>query len=201
MFRKQFNLSSILLIIAGNVYCIWYYINHPNDFASIVWIYWFQSIIIGFFNFLDLLTIKNYDASDLKMNGKPVTSDNKGCVAWFFLIHFGIFHFVYAVFLLVLFGIQSIDKLVLILGVSVFLLESIMNYIRQKKLERDLQFNIGTLFFLPYLRIIPMHMMILLPAFFGWKPSLLFLVLKMGADLLSYFIYMHLSVKKNAELN
>lgn len=64
-----------------------------------------------------------------------------------------------------------------------------------------MQFNIGALFFLPYLRIIPMHMMILLPAFFGWKPSLLFLGLKTGADLLSYFIYQHLSLNKKAELN
>lgn len=199
MFRKQFNLSSILLIIAGNVYCIWYYINNPNDFATIVWIYWFQSIIIGFFNFLDLLTIEIFDASDLKINSKPVTPGNKGCVAWFFLLHYGIFHFVYAVFLLVDFGIQSIDKLVFLFGVSVFLLEAIMNFIRQKKLEKEVKFNIGSMFFLPYFRIIPMHMMILLPAFFGWKPSLLFLGLKMGADLLSYIVYQHISIKQNAE--
>jgi Family of unknown function (DUF6498) len=189
MLKKVFSNPSFLFLLAGNLYCIWYYENHPNAFTTVVWIYWFQSICIGLFNFLDLLTVKNYDTGDLKINNKPVTAGNKGCVAWFFFFHYGFFHIGYAVFLLVGPGIRSVDKIMLLLGVSVFFLESILNFIRQKQIERTLTINIGTMFFLPYLRIIPMHLMILLPAFFGWKPSLLFLGLKMGADILSFLLY------------
>ena len=198
MLKKIISNPSILFLLAGNIYCIWYYEKHPGDFATIVWIYWFQSITIGIFNFLDLYTIKNYDATNFKMNDKPVTESSKGCAAWFFLLHYGFFHFCYGIFLLVFFSINGVSKKVLLLGVATFFLESIMNFIRQKQLERSVTFSIGTMFFLPYLRIVPMHLMIILPAFLGWKPSLLFLGLKMGTDILSFLFYHHLYSKNKA---
>lgn len=198
MLKKYFTDPSFLFLIAGNIYCIWYYQNHPNAFATVIWIYWFQSVTIGLFNFLDLLTNKNYAPADVTINGKPVRAGANGCLAWFFLVHYGIFHLVYAVFLLVDFGISSINKMILLIGIATFFLESIMNFIRQRRSERSLGANIGIMFFLPYLRIIPMHLMILLPAFLGWKPSLLFLVLKMGADIFSYLIYHFINNKEQA---
>lgn len=201
MLKKIFSNPAIIFLFAGNIYCIWYYENNPGSFPTVVWIYWFQSITIGLFNFLDLLTIKNYDATDLKMNNKPVTAGNKGCAAWFFLFHFGMFHIVYAVFLLAGIGTRSVSRGVLLLGIATFFLEAIINFMRQKQMERTVKFNLGTLFFLPYLRIIPMHLMILLPAFFGWAPSLLFLVLKMGADILSFVLYHHIYAKNKSSGN
>ena len=196
MFKKIINNPSIFFLLGGNLYCIWYYVNHPEDFATVVWIYWVQSIIIGLFNFFDLLTIKKYDASNFKMNDQPLQPGNKGCTAYFFFLHFGFFHVAYAFFLLMDVGINNVSKKMFLLGLAVFLAESIFNFMRQKQLEKSVTFNIGTLFFLPYLRIIPMHLMILLPAFFGWKPSLLFLNLKMGADILSYIFYRSLLSKR-----
>lgn len=195
MIKRIFSSPSLLFLIIGNLYCIWYYENHADSFPTIVWIYWFQSVIIGLFNFLDLLTIKNYTSGDFKMNNKPVTSENKGCTAWFFLVHYGGFHLAYFVFLVSQLGVRGIDFLVLLLGVAAFFLESILNFIRQKQLERTITFNLGTMFMLPYLRIIPMHLMILGPAFLGWKPSLIFLVLKTVADILSFLLYHHIYSK------
>ncbi len=192
MLKRLFSNPSILFLLAGNLYCIWYYENHPGSFATIVWIYWFQSIIIGFFNFLDLLTVKNFDSADFKMNDKPVTTGNKGCAAWFFLFHFGFFHIGYGVFLLVTYSILTVDKVIWMLGVATFLMESVFNFMRQKQIERTVKVNLGIMFFMPYLRIIPMHLMILLPTFIGWTPSLLFLVLKTVADILSYLLYHHI---------
>jgi hypothetical protein len=195
MLKKYFSNPAIYFLLAGNIYCIWYYQNHPNAFATIVWIYWFQSITIGFFTFLDLLTIKNADPSNFTLNDKQAISSNKGCAAWFFLVHFGAFHFVYGIFLLVDFGVRPVNKLVFLLGIASFFLESILNFIRQKQIERTQSIQLGQIFFLPYLRIIPMHLMILLPAFLGWKPSILFLVLKMGADILSFLAYQYINGK------
>jgi hypothetical protein len=42
-----------------------------------------------------------------------------------------------------------------------------------------------------------MHLMILLPAFLGWKPNMLFLVLKMAADILSFILYQKQYKKSN----
>ena len=186
--KKLLSNPSVLFLIVGNLYCIWYYQKYPGDFATIVWIYWFQSIIIGFFNFLELLTAKNTSGEITATNNSSVKF-TKGCAAWFFLFHYGTFHLVYFVFLLVDFDSTSVKKLVLLLGIATFFLESMIGFIRHKAIEKTEKVNIGLLFFLPYLRIILMHLMILLPKFFGMEPSLLFLVLKMGADLLAFRIY------------
>jgi len=192
---------SLLFLVAGNLYCIWYFQNHPDGFATVVWIYWFQSITIGLFNFLFLLTVKNFNGGNFTMNNKPVKAENKGCMAWFFLVHYGFFHLGYAVFLLVDFGVRSIDTQLLLIGVVAFFLESILGFIRQKQMESRMSFQISTLFFMPYLRIVPMHLMILLPAFLGWKPSLLFLVLKMVADFLSFILLNHQYEKNDVKVN
>jgi hypothetical protein len=55
-------------------------------------------------------------------------------------------------------------------------------------LQKTMSINFGKLFLLPYLRIVPMHLTILAPALFGLKPSTIFLVLKMIADLVMYFV-------------
>jgi hypothetical protein len=189
MLKRLFSNPSLFFLLLGNLYCIRYFQKHPDGFATVVWIYWFQSVIIGLFNFLFLLTIKNFDASNFTVNGKPATNINKGCMAWFFLGHYGFFHFVYAIFLLVGFGLGALDTQLLLIGVVAFFLESILNFIRQKQLESYGAFQIGAMFFMPYVRIIPMHFVILLPAIFGWQPSLLFLILKMVADIISFMLY------------
>ena len=200
MFKNLFSSPSFLFLLAGNIYCIWYYQNNPGAFTTVIWIYWFQSITIGLFNFLDLLTIKNFDAGEMRLNDQPVTTSNQGCTAWFFLVHYGFFHLGYAIFILKDFGVRSVNTTVLLLGVGTFFLEAIIGFVRQKQLERTVKFNIGSLFSFPYLRIVPMHLMILLPAFLGWKPSVVFLGLKMGADIISFLLYHHI-YSKNQVVN
>ena len=197
MLKRYFTNPSFLLLLGGNLYCIWYYQNHPNGFTTIVWVYWLQSVIIGLFNFANLLTIKNYGAGEFKFNGEPVTSTNKGCLAFFFLVHYGGFHLGYALFLLIDIGIRNVDKAFLLIGVAAFFMESLSGFIKHKQQAAKTTLNIGSMFFLPYLRVVPMHLMILIPKFTSLKPSLIFLVLKMVADILSYMLYQHLYNKNN----
>ena len=196
MFKKITADPALLFLLAGNVYCIWYYQKYPGGFGTVVWIYWFQSIIIGLFNFLQLITFKNKMPEAAPIENMKGTLSG-GCAAWFFLLHYGAFHLAYFFILLFKFDIFSVKKIVVLIGIAVFLLESLFNFIRQKRNENYAAINGGLVFFLPYLRVIPMHLMILLPAFIGWEPSLLFLVLKTGADLLSFKLY-HFIYRKNA---
>ena len=188
MFKKYFSNPYLLMLLASNIYCIWYFNSHSNGFVTVVWIYWLQSVIIGFFNFVDLLTIKNYDAGDTTINGKPLTEKSKGCLPWFFAVHFGIFHIVYMIFIAVYLGI-NVDKRFFLIGVAAFLLESLSSFIRRKNAEQQIKFDIGSIFFLPYLRVIPMHLMIMGSVFLSVQPSLIFLVLKTIADILSFMWY------------
>jgi Family of unknown function (DUF6498) len=188
MLKKLNPDPALLFLLAGNLYCIWYYDKYPNGFATVVWIYWFQSIIIGLFNFLQLITYKDQIPDAAAIENTRGTLGGS-CAAWFFLFHYGAFHLAYFFVLLFKFDVFSVKKIVLLIGIAVFLLESLLNFIKVKREEKTAEVNAGMLFFLPYLRIIPMHLMILLPTFIGWEPSLLFLVLKTGADLLSFQLY------------
>jgi len=114
-------------------------------------------------------------------------SSSTGCSAFFFLFHYQFFHVVYAIFLLTQFN-GPIDFSFLMITWAVICLELIMSFIRNKQLQKTMSVNYGKLFMLPYLRIVPMHLTILAPAFLGWKPSTIFLVLKMIADLIMYLI-------------
>lgn len=173
-----------LLLI--NSYLIYYYLQNPTEFNTIVWIYWLQSILIGFFTFIELLKAENPDETSMKMNDQPVTKKNIGCAAFFFLFHFGFFHLVYAIFLLTGFSAGANAKIVLITG-GIFLVESTIDLIRRRSTKKEGEKeNIGKMFFVPYLRIIPMHLMILLPGLLGYGASVTFLVLKTLADIGMY---------------
>ena len=195
MLKKYFINPSFIFLIIANLYCIWYYQNHVSGFATVVWIYWLQSVIIGLFNFADLLTLKNFEAGSFTLNDAPVNQTNKGCTALFFLVHYGGFHLGYALFLLIDIGIRNVDKNFLLIGVAAFLLESLWSFIKHKQTAQLIKPNIGTMFFLPYLRVLPMHLMILIPKFTGIQASLVFLVLKMFADVVSYIIYQRIYAK------
>jgi len=52
-----------LLII--NIAIIVYYLHYNTGFKTLVWIYWAQSVLIGFFTFLELATIKNIESEVL----------------------------------------------------------------------------------------------------------------------------------------
>lgn len=173
-----------LLLI--NSYLIYYYLQNPTEFNTIVWIYWLQSILIGFFTFIELLKVENPDETSMKMNDQPVTKKNIGCAAFFFLFHFGFFHLVYAIFLLTGFSAGANAKIVLITG-GIFLVESTLDLIRRRTSKKEGEKeNIGKMFFVPYMRIIPMHLMILVPPLLGFGTSVIFLILKMLADIGMY---------------
>lgn len=174
-------------LVLMNSYLIYYYLQQPDEFNTIIWIYWLQSILIGFFNFIDLMTVKNPDESSMKMNNQPVTKSNMGCAAWFFLFHFGFFHFVYAIFLLTS-NLKGANGKIILISAGIFLAESTIQLIRKKRIPETEKVNVGKMFFTPYLRIVPMHLVILLPSFLGIAGSLIFLVLKMIADVGMYLL-------------
>ena len=189
MLKRIITDPAFIFLLLINAYCIWYYQAHPNEFNSLVFLYWGQSVLIGLFNFVDMLTVKNVIPGSIKLNEKPVTdtAERKGCSAFFFLVHYGFFHFVYGIFILIYTKLDINFKFVWI-GLAAFSLNLIIQFIQHKQLQQTTAANLSTMFFLPYLRIIPMHLMIILPAFFHVQASILFLLLKTAADIIMYLI-------------
>jgi hypothetical protein len=89
---------------------------------------------------------------------------------------------------LVLLDFRNIDFSFIKLALLAVLVNTIISFIKNKIDYKNHPPNLDTMFFLPYLRIVPMHLMILLPAFLGWQPSLVFLVLKAIFDVLGHLI-------------
>ena len=190
MIKRLLTDPSFLLLLAINLYCIYYYEQNPTEFKTLVWLYWFQSVLIGLFNFLDLLTVKNGDYSGWSSSSSKL-ENSRGCAAFFFLFHYQTFHLVYSIFIVMqLQGTGKVDFQFLFMGVIAFTLSSLVHFIQSKRQQQTVAVNIAKLFFIPYLRIVPMHIMILGPAFLGWKASTIFLVLKTLADLVMHMLTM-----------
>ena len=175
---------NLWLLLVINIWCIIYYLQNQSAFNTVLWLYWFQSVLIGLFNFMDMLTIPS------PPEGSGQTTEyffnSKGCSAFFFLFHYQMFHLGYAIFILA--SGKPIDKQFLLIGISSFTVNLLLQFIQNKRKQRSTTVNLSTMFFLPYLRIVPMHLMILAPVFLHIQPSTVFLVLKTIADLVMYLI-------------
>ncbi len=191
-------------ILAGNILTIALAMWQHWDLGPLLVIYWAQSVTIGVFHFFRMMKLRQFSTEGFTSNDKPVPETEKGrrSTAWFFAMHFGFFHLIYALFL---FGSLNggpesaltktsgaLDWLWLLLGVIGFVASHAFSY--SKNVTEDLQYrpNLGIMMFLPYLRIIPMHLTIIaggaMQADGGQLVLLLFLILKTGADYLFHIV-------------
>ena len=173
-------------LLAMNLYMIYHYSLYPDSIHTIIALYWVQSVLIGLFNFLDILTLKKVVSGSLTMNDKKM--DSKGCAAFFFLFHYGFFHLAYLIFLFTSIDRQKIDWKFMAIGFWIIVASHAITFIQHKIRYNTLPGNLGYMFFLPYLRIVPMHLMILVPAFLGVSSYMLFLILKTVFDLIMYVV-------------
>jgi hypothetical protein len=174
-------------ILALNIYFIFEFQKNPAHYNTIIWLYWSQSIIIGFFTFLELTTTKNFRTGDLKV--KDAIMSKPGCsTGVFFLLHYGFFHLVYFLFLGSDIGFKGINMGFFKTAILAVSLSQLVYFLQHKLSFRDNPPSLGSMFVQPYIRIIPMHLTILLPAFIGMAPSLVFIVLRTILDVVGYVV-------------
>lgn len=166
----RLDLSAITLILS-NLLVISLALIQNWDISTLLWVYWIQSIIIGFFQFFRILSLKTF-------------------TAFFFVFHYGFFHFIYAIFLSNFFqnspGLNLQD---LLLGSAIFFANHLSSFIQNRVQDEKLKPNIGTLLFQPYIRIIPMHLVLILGIILENQGKLIFfLILKTLADLITHTI-------------
>lgn len=180
---------------------------------TLLWGYWLQSVIIGFFTVLKLIRIGIISASQ-NIFGLILGF----FMAGFFAFHYGMFHLVYSIFLSAMSvgifsdqtpmpSLNTVDwTAVLIIGAS-FFIHHAYSFIRTSFFAPNVTVDpesktgmmigdLGKTMFSPYSRILPMHMTIILGiiiiilfSFTGFAEKLvitLFMLLKTGADLSSH---------------
>jgi hypothetical protein len=195
------NIVTIVLAIIGN----W-------DLATVMFIYWAQSIIIGFFTVVSLLTADSTAlGADLQ---KPIDerggSDKitprfvwtyKCMLAGFFTLHYGLFHWGYYAFIVdsELFGTVNFADPNIWLSCGLFFANHFYSYITYRHEGPKGAGYVNEQFFTPYRRIIPMHLTIIfgsivtlvlqLLGIMSTMPVLvLFLLLKTYSDISAHLI-------------
>lgn len=170
-------LENILVIAV-----VWYQ-NLPP--LSVIWIFWWQSVIIGWFNYRRMRALKQFSTKGLTMNGSPVgeTEKDKKSVANFFLIHYGFFHFGYLIFMLVNGAVKTVAIHWLLITIIGFIWTHRSNYLSLVEADTRNKHNIGTMMFMPYLRVLPMHLAIIFSLGKAGVGFWIFMGLKTLADL------------------
>lgn len=169
----SFSQRSVVALIIANLLPLYgvYYLGW--SISQIVILYWFENVIIGFYNVLKMLYNTKQDIGEVLVNGKPVQGSLTAVKAFmipFFIMHYGLFTFVHGVFIFIFFvfsieqgdiaGSRDIGYLFLN-GLMIFISHGISfftNYIGNDEKSRT---DISTLMFSPYLRIVAMQLVVI----------------------------------------
>lgn len=192
MIKSVFKDPVIYFLLAVNIGLAYAFFNQYISAETILFTYFFQSLTLGLSYFLQIILARKYTVANLKINGKQVdnTVKTKGCMGIFFLFHYGFFHLVYFLFLIVIFDF-NVDYEYLMYGITAFALGELTAVVRHSMLFEGEVRNIGTMMFTPYLRIIPMHLFIIAGGFIGYQHRtifLIFILLKIVSDALMHIV-------------
>jgi hypothetical protein len=186
---------------------------------DVMWIYWSQSVIIGIFNFIKIISLKEFSTEGFRQGNKPVlpTKATKISTGLFFLFHYGFFHLIYSFFLgtfnvITRVSNGSLETNYFLISMAVFFISYLIEFINSKKEQRDELPNIGKIMFAPYIRIIPMHFTIIFGGFIAAAGSffstdtnlfvlVLFLGLKSFVDLISHAVDFNKLEKQNSTIS
>jgi hypothetical protein len=183
---------SVLALLAANVAALAIAWALKMSLRDLMLVYWIQSVIIGVTSCIRILRLERFDTDGFRINNQAVeeTPATKRRVAAFFALHYGFFHLVYLIFIAAPGAPGKLGSLgAYLLCAAVFAINH--GYSMRHNLARDAggRPNIGTLMFLPYARIVPMHATILFGGLFAGTPAFfLFGCLKTLADVVMHVV-------------
>lgn len=180
--------QSLLTLIVSNLLILIFAVLDNWSIAPILFIFWFESVIIGVTTFIRLL-FYSHDSVGSRSNFE------KKFIAFFFAFHYGFFHLVYFIFILAFtFSFDGFSNNgVWFFFNPLFLFSLIIILINKTFSEMynggDYVKSFGQTMIAPYSRIIPMHLTLVFGVFaivlFGNHVFMLilFLILKTSLDI------------------
>jgi hypothetical protein len=206
--------NSALTLVAANLLTLLGVFLFNWDVFSIIVLFWFENLIIGFWNVFKMAKSDNQYPASQQGNTKPQRMTKFPAIP-FFMVHFGGFCLVHGIFLYTTFfeaemgrtAFETVGKMFQMLFTSSLVFGAILlffshgysyfvNYIGKKEYALT---NVKQLLFQPYGRIVVVHMFIFAAANFLTEQSsekqiliIPFVVLKTVIDL-----YGHIKQHKN----
>jgi hypothetical protein len=177
-------------IVASNVLAAVLAIVLDWDVVELMWPFWIQSVVIGYYARKRMLLLRSFSVEGLRFGDRPATEtpkDQRGA-ANFFALHYGFFHFGYFLFLMQRSTQQKfdfVDASLLVVVALAFVFAHRQSHREHVAAVLAGRPNLGALMFMPYLRVVPMHLVILFGATLGGGAAtiLLFTILKTLADI------------------
>ncbi len=169
--------TPLLSLVAANVVTIVLALVEQWDLGAVLFIYWFQSVTIGVFTALSILSIDSGELTGLVTAQAAGAGANLGdmagaigygkfLMAGFFALHYGLFHWGYLSFLTD-FGLvegRIYDPAVL-LACGLFVANHGYSFLHHQHAERLTGNYLKELVMSPYYRIVPMHLTIMVGGF------------------------------------
>lgn len=218
MAKKLFNFSDLFNIsrygastwslLLSNLAVIALAIKGHWSFGEMIWIYWFQSVIIGFFAVIKMVCAGIYQIfwqkEDIELPAivKIFAVPFVLFTPLFFIVHYGAFHLGYALFISALFASLDLTSLARIFpfltGIDVspyvpavslkpifyasliFMLNHLLSFVYN--FRSDIKKSVDYYFTGPYSRVFLMHFTIIIGAMLGKWVMLFFLFLKTIVD-------------------
>lgn len=220
---------ALLGILVANGITLYIALWQEWSVLQLLWPFWIQSVIIGWFARQRILKLDRFCTKGLHIDGRSVkpTVETQEKTARNFGLHYGFFHLGYFVFLLVfsLFAdaqgyieMQNADTgevfpvhvgnvylidLLFYLGLTLsFWVSHSVSHKNNIRADLGNTPNLGALVFLPYARVVPMHLCIIIAIPFGGSDFIwFFILLKTGADMLMHIVEHRILQGKQASLN
>ena len=198
--------QAVLALVASNVLTLFIALVFKWTVLELLWPYWIQNVVIGFYARRRMLKLRQFSAEGFSINDVPATEtpETQRSTANFFTLHYGFFHFGYFMFLAsrsIEAGFTRIDALIYVTVGLAFLLTHGRSH--REHVEADLAHkpNLGLLMVMPYIRVVPMHFVIIVGASQsggGTGAVILFAVLKTIADVGMHKVEHHLLQRSRA---
>lgn len=188
-------------LLLANVFVLGLTLWQHIPLAIVLLTFWSQSVIIGFFNFVRIVCMNNFSATSYATGTPQVKIQKtrlreKWLLAGLFAVHYGFFHVLYFIFLILYYHTYAanVSLLPLCIFAAVFFLNHLFSFLYNYRELTDYG-DAGLIFFSPYIRIVPMHLTVMLFVFFGELMLVPFMIIKAAVDLFGHV------VKKSGDLS
>ena len=158
-----------LFLIAVNTIPLFGVLFFGWSLFSIMFLYWLENGIIGFFNVFKIALARASGPSRFTVNGHSVSPSNKEIRSVFFMLHYGLFWTVHGIFVFVFFGLNSPSGLfsgvglrgVAIAAAALFLSHGVSFFVNFLGKEEYLTVSPDQQMTEPYSRVVVLHVTIL----------------------------------------
>ena len=188
-FGNIFSDKEFWMILLFNGVLLYTYFDGTTSASTLVLLYFIQSVFIGIQYFIRLLALGRFG-----VKSEDGTVKRNFGVAFFFLFHYGFFHFVYSIFLISILADLpgTVDFEIIRPFIGLLIINIIFSSISDIKRDSLAPPASMAVMFQPYLRIVPMHLLII----FGFNTEasglhwafMLFIFLKTIADLIMHIV-------------